>query len=151
MVVITNERIEAVKSAARLLRDRQTTVTDPDGWHQLQDAISYLRQRCAREQLVKAGYCASPNANIAGPGVNWYASGPGIKEPAEWNQEVRLCEDRCGIVELGHTGEPYTETFRHTWKWVLYPRTVPEVIDWLEANGKLSEPGMPAWAQGGAD
>lgn len=148
MVVITNKTIEAIKSAASLLRDKQITVTDADGWHLLQDAISYLWHRHARAQLFEAGFCESPNASIAGPGIYWYAMGPGIKEPAEWNQEVRLCEDQCGIVELGHTGEPYTKTFCHTWKWVLSPRTVPEVVDWLEANGKLSEPGLPAWAQG---
>lgn len=142
--------VEAIQHAAHILRDRMTIVTDADAWHSLKSATEYLWVRVAREQLRQAGYCESPNIENDLPGVNWYAAGPGLPDTAAWNEEIRLVGDKAGVIRIGHTGTPYVD-YRRTWEWVLTPRTVAELVDYLHSTGRISEPGLPAWSQGVAD
>jgi hypothetical protein len=96
--------------------------------------------------LVKSGYFKSPNNIYSLPGAGWYASGPGLPSVAQYNDEIRFADNRLSVVRTTHSGEPYTSSYRNHHQTLAEFSSVAELVEWLKVNGKLSEPGLPAFS-----
>lgn len=96
------------------------------------------------QQIRHAGYVRSPNY----PDTEWYASGPGIlepKRPYRVHVLANTIEVRGEIV--AHFSDLRTRfelcAFYHPV--VASFRTVVGFLTWCAGNGRLSEPGLPAF------
>lgn len=94
--------------------------------------------------MVAAGYVVSPN-NIYGlPGVLMYAGGPGIREFGDM-LEVQVLSDRIRVFKSKLAGEAYG---RCSYLDTITVAVFDSVAAFLAAADKISEPGLPAYAQG---
>ena len=96
-----------------------------------------------KNELVKAGYCASPNCPFWGElGHNWYPSGPGIARPPQ-GMDLYLDGETIRIYDV-IVINPYPANFFA--KVVAEFSSVADAINWMSENGTISEPGSPAYS-----
>lgn len=95
------------------------------------------------EIMLAAGYCASPN-NIHGlPGREWYAMGPGLPT-VKHGQEIRVIDGSLSVWTTKYYDRP-DNTFKfHISGIVETFDSLQSLIHWCKANGRTSEPGLPA-------
>lgn len=88
-----------------------------------------------------AGYVASPNT-IDGRN-RWYAGSPGLPEPpSPLELDIRPADDRPFALTCSVYGEP-TKRFD-----VMKFKSFDEFLAYCERNGRVSEPGLPAFYHG---
>ena len=93
--------------------------------------------------MARAGYVRSPNKiqsdiewDANGNSPIWYAGSPGIPEPPK-GQEVEVSEHHIRVFKTNL--DLTTTTIEHF-------QSVAGLLDWCRANGRLSEPGLPAFS-----
>lgn len=89
------------------------------------------------QEIFERGYVRSPN-NIWGlPGDEWYPRGPGLPEAVE-GQRVRIFHDQAHVCLDVPNKLEVVRSFDK----------IADLIEWLKANGRISGPGAPAFANG---
>lgn len=93
-----------------------------------------------RSELIKVGFCVSPNNIHALPGCLVYASGPGVWTVPNF-QEIQVLEDRIRVFRPSFFGDQYSK--RSYWDTVTVAvfDNVPDFMAWCQEHGKVSEPG----------
>lgn len=97
-------------------------------------------------EVNKLGFYRSSNNIHNLPGSLWYAGGPGIFDVPTYADEIQILNERIKIIRLRSEGTPYTSTFRHLHDTVAEFATAEEMQEWLKVNGRISEPGLPAFS-----
>jgi hypothetical protein len=98
-----------------------------------------------RNELVKAGYCKSPNLPAFGQlGHNWYASGPGVIEPPTGVD--MYVGDKFRFYRVAVVGTVDIWPLKIEAQLIAECNGLSEAVAWMTTHGKISEGGAPAYA-----
>lgn len=112
--------------------------------------------KTVEEQLLEAGYAASPNNIHNLPGTGWYAAGPGKPTTRIW-EEIRTSDNRIYIfktdffrtlTDKGKYTHTIIDSFDNDPPWfagVKQESAIEKMTNWLKENGRISEPGLPPY------
>ena len=98
-------------------------------------------------EMLKNGFFASPNNIHSLPGQEWYAGSRGIPT-VKFGQEIRLIDGNLSIWTTKYYQRP-DNTFMFSISGIVAELdSFDSLIDYCKANGRISEPGLPAYLWG---
>lgn len=97
-------------------------------------------------ELWTRGYQQCANNIHSIPGTLWTPKGAGLPVPKGHNRDINVRDGKLLIVRSDFHGEPYTKSAHFTQHVEAEFSTVDEMTEWLKANGRLSEPGLPPFS-----
>jgi hypothetical protein len=101
-----------------------------------------------RYELMSKGYVIAVNNIHSLPGEGWYAAGSG-KPTAKFGEEIRLIDGQLSVWKTKYYKRPDGSGFIFPISGIVEEFSdFEEMVQYLKMNGRISEPGLPAYLWG---